>query len=76
MNDVATEFTIAIQQEEVVQFLYDHHQLRTFSPWEIQEQYDLVLGWDHDRAAVRSFNFNRVASDVASYPNDEYVRPT
>lgn len=77
--DVRDEIAAAIINEEVVSFDYtkqdgEEPQRRVFSPWEPLEDGKLVIGWDHDKAGIRSFKVDRITG-VASYPAEHYAVP-
>lgn len=76
---VRDELDEAIREETPVQFRYDKEgdgfaALRTFSPWEIKdyEYSTIVIGYDHDRDAIRGFDIDKITSEVEPYPNDHY----
>jgi predicted DNA-binding transcriptional regulator YafY len=74
-------FTAAIKAEYALTFFYvkdwsnpKDAMLRTFSPWEVSD--GTVLGWDHDRGAIRRFVFDNVPQEPVRYDFDHYVRPS
>lgn len=79
MNDCIITFTEAVREESVVAFEYSkptdpNPQRRIFSPWEIDEAHNTVLGYDHDREGVRKFTMAN-AFNLRPYEEDSYVRP-
>jgi predicted DNA-binding transcriptional regulator YafY len=74
----------ATEQHQVVTFKYKKadgsESTRTISPYEvtgdITESNLKVLGWDHDRGAIRSFTIDhRKLSGVSVVSGAEYVPP-
>lgn len=68
----------AIVNEEVVRFWYvpangSPPQWRTLSPYEVSEDGETVLGYDHTRAELRRFSFAQML-DIET-TDEQYVKP-
>jgi predicted DNA-binding transcriptional regulator YafY len=71
--------TAAIRAETVVQFRYPSHGvlvLRTFSPWEMAEDGESLLGYDHGREGIRRFSISKITGEIVPDDGaDNYVQP-
>jgi predicted DNA-binding transcriptional regulator YafY len=81
MTHIADIITAAIRNERVIRFWFKSQsrpapQLRTISPYELSEDGESVLGFDHGREAIRRFSLSGFVSDDIELPDDEeYVYP-
>jgi predicted DNA-binding transcriptional regulator YafY len=74
----------AAEEQQAVTFKYKKadgsESTRTLSPYEvtgdITESNLKVLGWDHDRKAIRSFNIDHRKLSGVAVVDAEYVPPT
>lgn len=73
--------TTAIRNERVIRFWFLSQsrpapQIRTVSPYELSKDGESVLGYDHDRAAIRRFSLAGFVFPDIELPEDEdYVYP-
>jgi hypothetical protein len=49
--------------------------IRTVSPYELSEDGESVLGFDHDRQAIRRFFLSGFVTEDIELPDDDYVQP-
>lgn len=81
-DDTEAIIEAAIRLNQVIRFVYEDRDgvasVRTLSPYEWQEPNDeqvLVMGFDHDREALRHFDLSRIEC-VGTVPEDEYREPS
>jgi len=48
---------------------------RTVSPYELSEDGESVLGFDHTREAIRRFSLSGIVSEDIELPDEAYVYP-
>lgn len=81
MTSNADTLTAAIRAETVVEFGYkkglaEPARLVTFSPWELSEDGESIIGYDHGRDGIRRFSISKITGDVDGAATDEhYVLP-
>jgi predicted DNA-binding transcriptional regulator YafY len=81
MTDAADIITSAIRAERVVRFWFVTKSrpvpmIRTVSPYELSDDGESFLGFDHDRQAIRRFSLDGVAdTDGIELPDEDYVQP-
>lgn len=81
MIDIADIITAAIRNERVIRFWFVSKsrpvpQIRTVSPYELSDDGDTFLGFDHDRQAIRRFGLDGFVDNGIELPDDEeYVQP-
>lgn len=65
----------AIFNEEVIRFDYfgANITLRTLSPYEVSEDGQTILGFDHMRCELRRFDLSKI--DSVRTTDEEYVNP-
>lgn len=68
----------AVEAEYVVSFMYrkkpsEGGAVRTISPYEVSG--DKILGWDHDRNALRSFKIVQIIGVVTPHPDEDFKEP-
>ena len=49
--------------------------LRTVSPYELSDDGETFLGFDHDRQAIRRFSVSGITSEDIELPDEDYVQP-
>jgi len=81
MTTLADIITAAIERERVIRFWFKTQsrpapQIRTVSPYELSEDGESVLGFDHARQAIRRFSLaGFVTEDIELPDNEDYVYP-
>lgn len=80
MTHTADTITAAIRSERVIRFWFQSQSrpvpmLRTVSPYELAEDGESFLGFDHDRQAIRRFALSGIVSDDIELPDEDYVYP-
>lgn len=80
MTHAADTITAAIRNERVIRFWFQSQsrpapQIRTVSPYELSEDGDTFLGFDHDRQAIRRFSLSGIVFEDIELPDEDYVRP-
>lgn len=70
----------AIQREHPIQFTYFKRghkgEIRTLSPYAVDDEMGSVIGWDHDRDELRRFSLNKCAWPIKDASDDhEYIQP-
>lgn len=81
MTHVADIITAAIEREKVIRFWFASKsrpvpQIRTVSPYELSEDGESFLGFDHGRQAIRRFSLTGIVMEDIEMPDDEdYVYP-
>lgn len=80
MTIVADTITAAIRNERVIRFWFvsrsrPEPMLRTVSPYELSEDGESVLGFDHDRQAIRRFSLAGIVIEDIDLPDEDYVYP-
>jgi predicted DNA-binding transcriptional regulator YafY len=80
LSELSEVIDNAIINEEVVRFDYfanGYPQSRTLSPYEASEASEdgeSILGFDHDRAALRRFQYSKIM-DIETIEDEDYVKP-
>jgi len=80
MTTVTDTITAAIRAERVIRFWFKSQtrpvpQIRTASPYELSEDGESFLGFDHDRQAIRRFSLSGIVSEEIELPDEDYVYP-
>ncbi len=81
MTHTADTITAAIRNERVIRFWFANQsrpvpQIRTVSPYELSEDGETFLGFDHDRQAIRRFSLaGFVTEDIELPDTEDYVQP-
>ncbi len=80
MTHIADIITAAIEREKVIRFWFRSQSfsapmIRTVSPYELSEDGESVLGFDHDRQAIRRFFLSGFVTEDIELPDDDYVQP-
>lgn len=80
MTHTADTITAAIRNERVIRFWFKSQsrpapQIRTVSPYELADDGDSFLGYDHDRCAIRRFSLSGIVMDDIELPDEDYVKP-
>lgn len=80
MTHTADTITAAIERERVIRFWFKSQSrpapmIRTVSPYELSEDGESVLGFDHDRQAIRRFSLSGFVFDDIELPDEDYVYP-
>lgn len=81
MTTLGDIITAAIERERVIRFWFKSQsrpapQIRTVSPYELSENGESVLGFDHGRQAIRRFSLEGFVTEDIELPDDEdYVYP-
>jgi predicted DNA-binding transcriptional regulator YafY len=81
MTDAADIITSAIRAERVVRFWFVTKSrpvpmIRTVSPYELSDDSESFLGFDHDRQAIRRFNLDGIAdTEGIELPDEDYIQP-
>ena len=80
MTNAPDTITAAIRNERVIRFWFMTRSralpmLRTVSPYELSEDGESLLGFDHDRQAIRRYSLSGIVSDDIELPDEDYVKP-
>lgn len=80
MTHTADTITAAIRNERVIRFWFQSQSrpapmIRTVSPYELSEDAESFLGFDHDRQAIRRFSMSGIVADDIELPDEDYVQP-
>jgi predicted DNA-binding transcriptional regulator YafY len=80
MTQTADTITAAIERERVIRFWFKSQSrpapmIRTVSPYELSEDGESVLGFDHDRQAIRRFSLSGFVFDDIELPDEDYIQP-
>lgn len=83
MTSAADTITAAIRAERVMRFWFQSKsrpvpQVRTVSPYELSNDGETFLGYDHDRAALRRFSLAGIVEPEGigiELPDEDYVKP-
>lgn len=81
MTIVGDTITAAIRAEKVLRFWFLSQSrpvpmLRTVSPYELSDDGESLLGYDHDRAAIRRFSLSGIVEpEGIEFPDEDYVQP-
>lgn len=80
MTLAADTITAAIRNERVIRFWFSSQSrpapmIRTVSPYEIADDGESFLGFDHDRQAIRRFSMSGIVMDDIELPDEDYVYP-
>lgn len=80
MTLAADTITAAIRNERVIRFWFIARsrpvpQIRTVSPYELSEDGESFLGFDHDRQAVRRFSLSGLVYEDIELPDEDYIYP-
>lgn len=81
MTTIADTISAAIRNERVIRFWFKAQsrpkpQVRTVSPYELSEDGESVLGFDHGREAIRRFSLTGFVFEDIELPDDEdYIYP-
>lgn len=80
MTHIADTITAAIRNERVVRFWFQTRSrpapmIRTVSPYELSEDGESFLGFDHDRQAIRRFSLSGIVTEDIELPDEDYVYP-
>lgn len=81
MTIVGDTITAAIRNERVMRFWFLSKsrpvpQIRTVSPYELSDDGETFIGYDHGRSAIRRFSLaGTVQEDIELPENEDYVYP-
>lgn len=81
MTSTADTITAAIRNERVIQFMFLNQasrlpMVRTVSPYELSDDGETFLGYDHDRGAIRRFSLAGIIEpEGIELPDEDYVQP-
>jgi len=81
MTHIEDIITSAIRAERVIRFWFASQSrpvpmIRTVSPYELSEDGESFLGFDHGRQAIRRFSLAGIVMEDIEMPDDEdYVYP-
>jgi predicted DNA-binding transcriptional regulator YafY len=80
MTHTADTITAAIRAERPIRFWFASKsrpvpQIRTVSPYELSEDGESFLGFDHGRQAIRRFSLAGIVMDDIELPDEDYVKP-
>lgn len=84
MTEAADIITSAIRAERVVRFWFVTKSrpmpmmpmIRTVSPYELSDDGESFLGFDHDRQAMRRFSLDGIAdTEGIELPDEDYIQP-
>lgn len=81
MTTASDTISAAIRNERVIEFWFVGVNSpypparRTVSPYELSEDGESFLGYDHDRAALRRFSLAGIVSDDIELPDEDYIYP-
>jgi predicted DNA-binding transcriptional regulator YafY len=80
MTLVADTITAAIRNERVIRFWFLSRsraipQIRTVSPYELSEDGESFLGFDHTRQAIRRFSLSGIVQEDIELPDEDYIQP-
>jgi predicted DNA-binding transcriptional regulator YafY len=81
MTTTADIISAAIRNERPIKFWYNSRgpvlaMLRTVSPYELSEDGETFLGYDHAREALRRFSLDNITAEDIALPDDEdYIYP-
>lgn len=80
MTSIGDTVTAAIRNERVMRFWFLSRSRpvpmqRTVSPYELSDDGDTFLGYDHDRCAIRRFSLSGIVQDDIELPDEEYIKP-
>lgn len=70
----------AIAAEDVLRFSYPSSTdgspvERTFSPWLLERDGEIVKGWDHNREGIRRYVISRIGDTIQVDLAEEWARP-
>jgi predicted DNA-binding transcriptional regulator YafY len=80
MTHVADIITAAARNERVIRFWFMSRtarepMIRTVSPYELSDDGESFLGFDHDRQAIRRFSLSGIVTEDIELPDEDYVKP-
>jgi predicted DNA-binding transcriptional regulator YafY len=80
MTIVGDTVTAAIRNERVIRFWFKSRsrpapQIRTVSPYELSDDGETFLGFDHDRANIRRFSLSGIVQEDIELPDEDYIKP-
>lgn len=81
MTIVGDTVTAAVRDERVLRFWFLSQSRpvpmqRTVSPYELSDDGESLLGYDHDRAAIRRFSLSGIIEpEGIELPDEDYVQP-
>jgi predicted DNA-binding transcriptional regulator YafY len=81
MTNITDIIDAAIRNERVMQFWFKSQSRpqpmwRTVSPYELSDDGEALVAFDHDRQAIRRFGLDGfVDNDIELPDNEEYVQP-
>lgn len=80
MIHVENTITAAIRTERVIRFWFQSKSrpapmIRTVSPYELSEDGESFLGFDHARQAIRRFSLVGIVMDDIELPDEDYIKP-
>lgn len=80
MTHVPDIITAAVRNEKVIRFWFQSQSrpapmIRTVSPYELSEDGESFLGFDHDRQAIRRFSLSGIVTEDIEFPDEDYVYP-
>lgn len=80
VTELTDTITAAIRNERVIRFWFVSRsrpvpQIRTVSPYELSEDGESILGFDHDRQAIRRFSLSGFVYEDIELPDEDYVYP-
>ena len=79
MTHITDIITAAIRDERVIRFWFQGARAfpmqRIVSPYELSEDGETFLGFDHGRQAIRRFSLGGIISEDIELPDEDYVYP-
>jgi predicted DNA-binding transcriptional regulator YafY len=80
MTHAADTITAAIRNERVISFWFKGQssitpEVRIVSPYELSNDGETFLGFDHVRQAIRRFSLAGIVTEYIELPDEDYVRP-
>lgn len=80
MTHMQDTITAAARAERVIRFWFQSQSrpapmIRTVSPYELSEDGESFLGFDHDRQAIRRFSLSGIVTEDIELPDEDYVKP-
>ena len=80
MTHTTDTITAAIRSERVIRFWFKSQSrpvpmIRTVSPYELSEDGETVLGFDHNRQSIRRFSLANIVQEDIELPDEDYVKP-
>jgi len=80
MTHVEDTITSAIRAERPIRFWFQSRtrpvpQIRTVSPYELSDDGESFLGFDHGRQAIRRFSLAGIVQEEIELPDEDYIQP-